>query len=183
MSGTSSPLKVEALWFTPELVRLRAENQIFRVFSTILKAQSSVFADMFAFPQLPRPTPEVEVFLKAIFIREPELENVIGILRLSNTYEVPYLHPRSLEHLGIVFHMSLSEYDIRKDSILTGNGTFPRMVMSFKAEVGALWILPVAYYQLCTQEVSRIISDPCWRDLGEKEQTACLVGHSAQVQY
>ncbi|KAJ6592180.1 hypothetical protein DFH09DRAFT_1073250 [Mycena vulgaris] len=35
------------------------------------------------------------------------------------------------------------------------------------------------YYDLCTQELSYIISTPCWKDLGEKEQTACLVGHSS----
>jgi hypothetical protein len=85
MSESDSLQKADALWFSTEIVILRAEARIFRVFAAILKAQSSVFADMFAFPQpasgsaemetidgfpvvkLHDDPDDVEVFLKAIF--------------------------------------------------------------------------------------------------------------------
>ncbi|KAJ6478048.1 hypothetical protein C8R47DRAFT_1198561 [Mycena vitilis] len=75
--------KVGPLWLSAEAVILRAQDRIFRVFVAILKEKSSVFADMFAFPQPPSSDTEtmdgvpvvtlhddpveLEVFLKAIF--------------------------------------------------------------------------------------------------------------------
>ncbi|KAJ6592181.1 hypothetical protein DFH09DRAFT_1415107 [Mycena vulgaris] len=116
--------KEEALWFSAKVVVLKADTRIFRVFAAILKAQSSVFADMFTFPQpssadteimegfpvlkLHDNPDEIAVFLKAIFDSsfsmpppaEPRFNDIMGILRLAHKYDVPYLRPRALEHLG-----------------------------------------------------------------------------------
>ncbi|KAJ6582071.1 hypothetical protein B0H19DRAFT_1117473 [Mycena capillaripes] len=78
--------KVEQLWFSPDVVILRAQDRIFRVFVAILKEKSTVFVDMFTFPQPPSSdmetmdgvpvvtlhddSAEMEVFLKAIFDSE-----------------------------------------------------------------------------------------------------------------
>ncbi|KAJ7861927.1 hypothetical protein B0H13DRAFT_1900327 [Mycena leptocephala] len=75
--------KAEKLWISPDVVILRAQTRIFRVFAVILHGKSSsVFADIFRFLQpqssygIDRRIPmiilhddpeEVEVFQKAIF--------------------------------------------------------------------------------------------------------------------
>jgi hypothetical protein len=51
--GKRLPPKGRRSVVSSELVVLRADTRIFKVFAAILKAQSSVFADMFAFPQPP----------------------------------------------------------------------------------------------------------------------------------
>ncbi|KAJ7083812.1 hypothetical protein C8R44DRAFT_53503 [Mycena epipterygia] len=208
MADDDSLQRAEALWFSPDVVIIRADSRIFRVFSAILKAQSSVFADMFAFPQPPLadsmetmdgfPVVElhddpddVEVFLKALFDSSffmpfpaiALLEDIIGILRLSHKYNVPYLRCRALEHLGATLPTRLSDYDIREG--YENGKTSLRLMKIIKAatEVDALWLLPVAYHDLCKQEISEILTEPYWKDLGEEERNACLIGHSAQSRY
>ncbi|KAJ7166803.1 hypothetical protein C8R46DRAFT_1351066 [Mycena filopes] len=207
MSGNESLERAETLWFSPEVVILRAETRIFRVFAAILTAQSSVFADMFTFPQpltsgadmesmdgfpvvrVSDDPAEVEVFLKAIFDSsffmpppaECQFEHVLGILRLSHKYDVPYLRRRALEHLKSTFPTHLAEYDGREpyppeEAMLRGAAT-----IKAATEVDALWLLPVAYYDLCRRPIAAILASPAFPRLGEKERTACLVGHSAQV--
>ncbi|KAJ7694555.1 hypothetical protein B0H17DRAFT_1057118 [Mycena rosella] len=51
MAENKSLQRAEALWFSSEVVILQADTRIFCVFAAILKAQSSVFADMFTFSQ------------------------------------------------------------------------------------------------------------------------------------
>ncbi|KAJ7464373.1 hypothetical protein FB451DRAFT_1263351 [Mycena latifolia] len=211
MAESDSLQRADALWFSPEVVVLRADTRIFRVFAAILKAQSSVFADMFTFPQpasaemetmdgfpvvkLHDDSEEVEVFLKAIFDSSffmpfpanPHFDHVVGILRLAHKYDVPYLRRRALEHLGVVFPTSLSEYDAdpRTDGRTIRNGDFPHMstVIKVAAEVNALWLLPFAYYRLCNNPIASIMSGPWWTALGNKERTACYLGYVAQIQY
>ncbi|KAJ7751690.1 hypothetical protein B0H16DRAFT_1691275 [Mycena metata] len=202
--------KAEELWFSPDVVILRADTRIFRVFAAILKAQSSVFADMFTFPQPPSAEMEsidgfpvvelhdkpedVEVFLKAIFDSsffmpppaEIEYDHALGILRLAHKYDVPYLRRRALDHLGPIFPTHLTRYDDRKSSDwpLTAVNIDRRFAAIRTAtEVGALWLLPVAYYDLCRQDMQRLISNESWKDFGEDLQRACLIGHSAQRQH
>ncbi|KAJ7031834.1 hypothetical protein C8F04DRAFT_1396987 [Mycena alexandri] len=203
MTGNPSLQKAEALWFSPEVIILRADTHIFRVFAAILKAQSSVFADMFTFPQPPSADMEsidgfpvvevhdkpedVEIFLKAIFDSsffmpppaEVQFEHALGILRLAHKYDVPYLRRRALDHLGPIFPTHLTEYDD------TAWGNIERRFATIRTatEVGALWLLPMAYYDLCTQTMEQLISDASWKDLEEKAQRACLIGHSAQRQH
>jgi hypothetical protein len=44
-------IRVDELWFPPDVIVIRAENKIFRVLGGILAARSTVFRDMIAFPQ------------------------------------------------------------------------------------------------------------------------------------
>ncbi|KAJ7639623.1 hypothetical protein DFH06DRAFT_1335301 [Mycena polygramma] len=198
-------LQTDQLWFSPDVVILRAQTRTFRVFVDILKGKSTVFADMFTFPQPPSSDMEtidgvpvvdlhdnaadLEVFLKAMFDSEffmahfsgTKFENTLGILRLAHKYDVPFLRRRALQHLGVIYPTQLSEYDcpprienaeqkidLRIATILTAT------------EVGALWVLPAAYYRLCSIATSTILEDPKWLLLGEKERNACLLGQWAQ---
>ncbi|KAJ7768517.1 hypothetical protein B0H16DRAFT_1882338 [Mycena metata] len=209
MSDNESLEKAENLWFSPDVVILRADTRIFRVFTAILKAQSSVFADMFTFPQPPSADMEsmdgfplvrlhdkpedLEAFLQAIFDSsffmpppaEIQFEHTLGILRLSNKYDVPYLRRRALDHLETTFPAQLAQYDAR-----AGNQhphppdeTATRAVATIKAatEVGAPWLLPVAYYDLCRRKMSSIIASGAFDQLGEQERNTCLVGYAAQI--
>ncbi|KAJ7509619.1 hypothetical protein B0H11DRAFT_1846688 [Mycena galericulata] len=210
MAENDSLQRAENLWFSPDVVILRADRRVFRVFAAILKAQSSVFADMFAFPQpasadgtemmdgfpvvkLHDDPDQVEVFLKAIFdssfFMPPPAQNdfldIVGILRLSHKYNVPYLRRRALEHLGAIYPTRLSEYDLREDNDENTAQTFIyRLVtIGMATEVGALWLLPVAYHDMCKNDIGSIISNKLWQALGEKERHAIVTGHSAQIQY
>ncbi|KAJ7509588.1 hypothetical protein B0H11DRAFT_2270009 [Mycena galericulata] len=171
MAENDSLQRAKNLWFSPDVVILRADTRVFRVYPAILKAQSSVFADMFTFPQPPSADTEmmdgfpvvklhddpgeVEVFLKAIFdssffMPPParnDFQDIVGILRLSHKYDVPYSTPPICQ------------------------------------KVGALWLLPVAYHDMCKRDIGSIISNKLWQTLGEKERHASVIGHSAQIQY
>ncbi|KAJ7715209.1 hypothetical protein B0H16DRAFT_1340120 [Mycena metata] len=209
MAGNTSLQKAEDLWFSPDVVILRADTRIFRVSAAILKAQSSVFADMFIFPQPPSTEMEsidgfpvvelhdkpedVEVFLKAIFdssffMPPPAVikyEHVLGILRLTHKYNVPYLRCRALDHLGPIFPTHLAEYDDRRlEKLLSWNNDidiYP--IIQTATEVGALWLLPVAYHDLCKLDMAHLLNSAQWKDLGEEVQKTCLIGHSSQRQH
>ncbi|KAJ7691394.1 hypothetical protein B0H16DRAFT_1752325 [Mycena metata] len=205
MARNASIQKSEALWFSPDVVILRADTHVFRVFAAILKAQSSVFADMFTCPQPPSAEMEsidgfpvvelhdkpedVKVFLKAIFdssffMPPPaviEFDHVLGILCLAHKYDVPYLRHRALEHLGSMFPTHLTEYDDGTLKKLLSSNTIDRYaIIETATEVSALWLLPVAYYDLSKQDMARLISSERWKDFGEEMQAACLIGHSSQ---
>ncbi|KAJ7751705.1 hypothetical protein B0H16DRAFT_1724068 [Mycena metata] len=208
MAGNMSLQKAEELWFSPDIVILRADTRIFRVFAAILKAQSSVFADMFTLPHPPSADMEsmdgfpvvelhdkpedVEVFLKAIFDSsffmplpaEIEYSHALGILRLAHKYDVPYLRRRALEHLNPHLPTNLTAYDDRKGNNMVSFSArrVSRALATIPTatEVGALWLLPVAYYDLCKQSAEQLIFNASWKDFGEKIQRACLIGHSAQ---
>ncbi|KAJ7923474.1 hypothetical protein B0H13DRAFT_1602570, partial [Mycena leptocephala] len=156
------PPKVENSWFSPDVVILRAQTRIFRVFA-ILKEKSSVFAPMFMFPQPPSPDlktiegihddpAEMEVFLKAIFDSDffyaTSCREILDILRLAHKYDVPYLRRRVLKHLEAIYPTLLSEYDYREDP--DSNEAVGRGLMKIATvmEVGALWLLPTAYYDM-----------------------------------
>lgn len=79
----SAPERVDDLWFSTDIIVIRAENKIFRVSGGVLTARSTVFRDMIALPQLTTCDTEqidgfpvvrlhdaardVEVFLRAIY--------------------------------------------------------------------------------------------------------------------
>lgn len=83
MTDSGNLQKVEGLWFPADLVILQVGSRIFRVFTSILKEKSPVFADMFAVPQPPSADREaidgvpvvrmhddpneLEMFLRAMF--------------------------------------------------------------------------------------------------------------------
>ncbi|KAJ7753391.1 hypothetical protein DFH07DRAFT_824300 [Mycena maculata] len=114
-------------------------------------------------------THEVTDFLKAIFdsqFFEPypaptDIFVIAGVLRLSHKYGIDYLRRRAFVHLTSAFFTTLSAYD---DSIEADDGipwklpswaipdsyVFPALVyvVQLAREVGGLWILPYAFYQL-----------------------------------
>ncbi|KAJ7639642.1 hypothetical protein DFH06DRAFT_1335329 [Mycena polygramma] len=201
---TAELKRSERLWFSPDVVILRAQGQIFRVFVAILKEKSTVFADMFTFPQpssealdietmegvpvvtLHDDPAEVEVFLKAIFDSDffmpppadSKLEDTLGILRLAHKYDVPYLRRRALNHLAAAYPTQLSEYSQIPPTTQLVLGELV-MIISTATEVGALWLLPTAYYQACHFKLSDILQHKDWRTLGEKERQACVIGYEA----
>ncbi|KAK7035677.1 BTB domain-containing protein [Favolaschia claudopus] len=137
----------EALWFSSDVVVLRAESRLFRIFVAILKEKSSVFADMFAFPQPSQASGDVEtvdgvpvvtvyddpvqleIFLKAIFDSEfllslsiqTHLSEFLSILRLSHKYDVPFLRRLTLSQLESLFPTTLTQYDARAPPIFGVN--------------------------------------------------------------
>ncbi|KAJ6582138.1 hypothetical protein B0H19DRAFT_928180 [Mycena capillaripes] len=209
MTENESLQKAENLWFSPDVVILRVEKHIFRVFAAILKAQSSVLADMFKFPQPPSAdtetmdgfpvvelcdkADEVEVFLKAIFdssfLMRPPAEiqymDVLGILHLSHKYDVPYLRRRALEHLVLIYPTCLSEYEARAGNHqMTGQDFRHRLrTLPTALEVGALWLLPVVYHDLCKAKMKVVAAGSWWKGIGEQEHNTCRIGHSEQMQY
>ncbi|KAJ7114946.1 hypothetical protein C8R44DRAFT_710010 [Mycena epipterygia] len=128
------PQRAENLWFADADLVLRAENTLFRVYSGILAARSSVFSDMATFPQphdsegptvdgrpvvpLHDSAAEVEMFLTAVFdssffMPPPSPTNfatVIGIMRLAHKYDVPYLFRRALSHLDSIYPSDFSRF-------------------------------------------------------------------------
>ncbi|KAJ7728489.1 hypothetical protein B0H16DRAFT_1734640 [Mycena metata] len=172
--------RVEHLWFSSDVLVLRAEKRLFRVPKSILAARSSVFRDMVAFPQptdsetemvdgspvvvLHDSAAEVEMFLTAIFdssyFMPPPApvtpEAVLGILRLAHKYDVHYLQLRALQHLCIpLYFPSVREHcspSIPDHHVYNGDTDKARCAYYIQAitvakEAGALWLLPVSYYQ------------------------------------
>ncbi|KAJ6535747.1 hypothetical protein B0H19DRAFT_1184106 [Mycena capillaripes] len=171
--------RIDSLWFAPETVVIRAEDveytAEFKVSRAVLAARSTVFRDMFAFPQpsaneaefvdgspvvrLHDSAADVQAFLQAIFdssyfmpAPEPiELPIILGILRLSHKYDVQYLYRRSLGHL-----IADGWYTTTPDQIVRSHIPTPPTasevidnafaLIAAANEVGARWLLPRAYY-------------------------------------
>ncbi|KAJ7167006.1 Alpha/Beta hydrolase protein [Mycena filopes] len=106
---------------------------------------------------------ELEAFLTAIFdssyfMPPPapvKVEVVVAILRLAHKYDVQYLQRRALEHLSVHFSPA-SVHDYRKphtpDHLIYCDNRGRRIVQDIQlilaaTEVGAHWLLPVAYVE------------------------------------
>ncbi|KAJ7464371.1 hypothetical protein FB451DRAFT_1403060 [Mycena latifolia] len=199
--GQANLQEVEGLWFSPDLVVLKAGNRLFRVFTSILKEKSSVFADMFALPQpvsaevesmgevpvvLMHDDPaDLEAFLRAMFdpsyLMRPEsveFDAFIGILRLSHKYDVNFLRRRALEYLGTLYFTRLEDFDEISSQILNDIKIHPApnlKAIRAAVEVGALWLLPDAYYALCNTDPEDIVmAGVPWDSLGDAEKRNCL---------
>jgi hypothetical protein len=111
--ATNALERVDDLWFPDANLILRAENQLFRIYSGVLGARSSVFRDMVAFPQPAHPegdimdgipivrlhdsAGEVEVFLRAVFdSRYVDLVVSIGFRTLYLANVLQFLHAPSI---------------------------------------------------------------------------------------
>ncbi|KAJ7901177.1 hypothetical protein B0H14DRAFT_3123697 [Mycena olivaceomarginata] len=167
-------VKVDGLWFTTDtIIVIRVENKIFRVSGGILAARSTVFNDMIAFPQpesgetetmdgspvvrLHDSAEDVEAFLRAIY----DSRRAPRILRLSHKYGCQYLHRRALEHL-IADGWYGRNYD--DDSLEHLSYGIPKFspahslwVVHAAIEVGAVWLLPYAYYVLSTYSSAELL--------------------------
>ncbi|KAJ7155712.1 hypothetical protein C8R46DRAFT_1116294 [Mycena filopes] len=210
MSSAPELQRVPDLWFSDADLILRAEDTIFRVFSTILGARSAVFRDMAAFPQPARPegeiidgisvvrlhdsAAEVTVFLRAIFDSSffmpppstTDLATVIGILRLANKYDVVYLFRRALSFLDQMYPQTFEKLVDNCTASTDYFVDFPDGVetdlIALRAaiEVGALWLLPAAYYAICSYPAAELFAagEP-WNALAISQQQNCL---QAQVE-
>lgn len=82
-----------------------------------------------------------------------ELHALLGILRLAHKYDVRYLYLRALTHLDPQCPLSLHDYKLLHVDSITFPLGFPMSdlaVVSAAVEVGALWLLPTAYYSAST---------------------------------
>ncbi|KAJ7479833.1 hypothetical protein FB451DRAFT_1086393, partial [Mycena latifolia] len=170
--------RVDDLWFTKDIIVIRAENKIFQVSGGILAARSTVFRDMIAFPQPTRGAIEqidgspvarlhdfardVEVFLRAIydssyFMPAPvpvDLWVVLAILRMSHKYNIHYLYLRALTHLAKDGWYEPAYDDVFESHLLESDSDVGDnlSVLTAAMQIGTLWLHPWAYY--CTSTFS-----------------------------
>ncbi|KAJ7320759.1 hypothetical protein DFH08DRAFT_926582 [Mycena albidolilacea] len=175
-------IRVDELWFPPDVIVIRAENKIFRVLGGILAARSTVFRDMIAFPQpannetenidgfpvvrLHDSAEDVTSFLRAIYDSEYfmpaparlELSVILGILRLSHKYDVLYLYKRALDHLAAGWYTETYDGNL-DDHLIYGDSTpaYSLSVISTALEVGAHWLLPFAYQCAATFSAKQLL--------------------------
>ncbi|KAJ7130383.1 hypothetical protein C8R44DRAFT_731912 [Mycena epipterygia] len=187
---TSSPQPVPDLWFKDASLVFQAEGSLFRVYSGILAARSSVFRDMLAFPQ-PEPSPsdvldgcpkiflhdtasDVTAFFRAIFDSSffvppfvPPLDTLSGILRLSIKYDVDYLRQRCLHHLSDIYPTTLKDWDLLGYSRDIINFRAPPkvypvfQVLQLLREIDAPWLVPAIMYLGCSNPIQRIRCAAC----------------------
>ncbi|KAJ6548093.1 hypothetical protein DFH09DRAFT_1169783 [Mycena vulgaris] len=166
----SEPQRVQDLWFEDGNIVIQAGNSQFRVYRGILAARSPL-VDGCPLVQLTDAETEVTDFLKAIFIPEyfapfpalTKFEIIVGCLRLSQKYEVDYLRRRALIHLSSGHRTTLSEWDSSAYHREPTTTRSPSEIISWSwpddpassicvvqlaREVGALWVLPVAFYRI-----------------------------------
>ncbi|KAK7024049.1 BTB domain-containing protein [Favolaschia claudopus] len=157
---------------------LAARSSVFEDMQSLPQPPASEQAENCAFLLLPDPAPEVTVFLKAIFDADffkpypapAEFNEVIGCLRLGHKYGVDFLWRRALVHLSSGYATTLSRLDAMiesefgeestsrpSESVLEARSwTAPLQpahqirAIQVAREVGALWILPRAFYILCS---------------------------------
>ncbi|KAJ7496683.1 hypothetical protein FB451DRAFT_1208375 [Mycena latifolia] len=130
---------------------------------------------------------------------------IIGIMRLGHKYDVPYLFRRALNHLECVFPttppnsihartvtpcrvLSLLETgldftDFIRTTSTTKHITLPSepvtmnlITIRVASEVGAVWLLPAAYYSACTFSAQDLLSaGHSWDALSPDKQQICLI--------
>ncbi|KAJ7099057.1 hypothetical protein C8R43DRAFT_1048701 [Mycena crocata] len=189
--------RVDDLWFSNDTLVIKAGKKMFRVSKSILAARSTVFQDMLAFPQpggaegelvdgspvviLHDSGEDVEVFLRAIFdssyfMPPPEptdFDAAMAILRLSQKYDIPYLHRRALQHLSC-----RNPTDLHHGPYIPDDKPMRSLhIVTAATEVGALWLLPFAYYLSSTYDPATIISSGVSDDVVRK----CLIGQTDLV--
>ncbi|KAJ7664846.1 hypothetical protein B0H17DRAFT_1019493 [Mycena rosella] len=183
---SSSLRPVPELWFKDASLIFQAETSLFRVYSGILAARSSVFRDMLSFPQ-PEPSDldvvdgcprivlhdtaaDVAAFFRAIFDSSffvppsaPSLDILGGILRLSIKYDVDYLTQRCLRHLSDIYPTTLKDWDLLGYSRDIINFRAPPKVypvfqiLELLKEVEAPWLVPAIMYLGCSNPMERIV--------------------------
>ncbi|KAJ7119177.1 hypothetical protein C8R44DRAFT_673540 [Mycena epipterygia] len=146
---------------------LVARSSIFQDMLSLAQPPSSDLVEGCPLVHLHDNPGDVSVFLKAIFDSEffethptpSRLEIISSILRLSHKYAIDYLRRRALVHLSSAFFTTLSAL---QESGSTDGDLWPWKCSSSETpllislihciqlarEVGALWILPYAFYRL-----------------------------------
>ncbi|KAJ7142113.1 hypothetical protein C8R43DRAFT_1238220 [Mycena crocata] len=90
-----------------------------------------------------------------LYSASTELDTIRGVLRLSQKYDVDYLHRRALVHISSNYPTALSELNnVLHESSLKSSwpisdfAGFRIAIVQLAREVDALWILPLAFYML-----------------------------------
>ncbi|KAJ6590084.1 hypothetical protein DFH09DRAFT_1425740 [Mycena vulgaris] len=187
--------RVTDLWFPDANLILRAENTLFRVHGGILAARSTIFGHMITALRPVHPegqtfdghpivylhdsAAEVEVF----FMPAPsptDFATAIGVMRLAHKYDVPYLFRRALRHLGAVYSTTLVDLVVTRGKVphvefRKGDPTVNLLMIRAASEVGAVWLLPCAYYSACIFKAHTLLSaGESWNALRTDEQQRCL---------
>ncbi|KAJ7729781.1 hypothetical protein B0H16DRAFT_1586361 [Mycena metata] len=188
---------------------LAARSPVFSDMLSFPQPPDSELVDGCPLVRLPDCDIEVTFFLKAIF--DPEFfmpfpsrttfETVTGCLRLSHKYEVAYLRRRALVHLTSVYDTELSRWDTASRDFDDDNAASDMISCSWPSplaaheiyaielfrEVGALWLLPNAFYNISTlfEKLGRDIFHetsfngiPC--SLSVEDQKSFVAGHAIQ---
>jgi hypothetical protein len=103
------------------------------------------------------------------------LPDVLGILRLSDKYDVVYLRHRALEHLETVYVSSLDAYDA--GSIMSTFGVTEKghvFVARVAMQVNAPWIVPCAVYKACSAGLTSICDMDSEETTIDSLQKKCL---------
>ncbi|KAJ3808681.1 hypothetical protein EV368DRAFT_84280 [Lentinula lateritia] len=204
-TSTKSPQIVSDLWFSDGNLILETESSLFKVYSGLLARKSSVFRDMFTFPQpndhkdvptvrLYDSTEELTWFLKAIldpeFFEPPpsttDLSIVGAILRLSSKYDVQFLRRRALLHVQTTYPSTLRAWK-RRDThrSIPPIDNSPFAILPLVREFELDWALPAVLYCLCSYNVSQIIDGVTFRTrhltLNEDDKRKVLVGRAELV--
>ncbi|KAJ7604445.1 hypothetical protein DFH06DRAFT_1068569, partial [Mycena polygramma] len=196
----------DGLWFSGDTqVILRAGDTAFCVSKSILAGRSTVFQSMFEFPQpavnsgdemidgmpvidLHDDAAEVEPFLRAIFDSsyfmpppgEIGFHAVLGILRLSHKYDVPYLFKRAILHLETVYPLDLPGFRSRATgnnnlSYKDGIAALDLKAIPILEAVGVTWLLPFVFYSVGTYSAERLCeAGDAWNTLPPETKQTCL---------
>ncbi|KAJ7162675.1 hypothetical protein C8R43DRAFT_919596 [Mycena crocata] len=176
--------RAEGLWFEDCGLIIQAERTIFRISRDFLAMRSPIFADMLSMPSpanaetmygcpfvlVPDNADDITCLLKALLYHEffePSPASVAvlsSVLRMSDKYEIDTLRKRALIHLSSIYPTKLSEWDAL--DMATAICSWKPALQGEAMEIGqvgrqvsALWILPVAFYDICHEvEIKTIIS-------------------------
>ncbi|KAJ7134070.1 hypothetical protein C8R43DRAFT_894768 [Mycena crocata] len=104
---------------------------------------------------------------------------VLGILRLSHKYDVNYLHKRALLHLETIFPVDFIEFGGRSFNKIGYSDIDLRhdlTAIPILHEVGATWLLPVAYYSVGTYGSRQMMAaGKAWDSLPVETKLVCAV--------
>ncbi|KAF5347591.1 hypothetical protein D9756_010707 [Leucocoprinus leucothites] len=197
-------LRRDDVWFEDGNLILQTDNALFRVYSGLLAARSSVFKDMLAFPpplegnfthdncpvvRIYDSTQDVRFFLNAIFdsgyFEAPPAQTefciVAGVLRLSTKYDVQYLRRRALQHLAATFPTSLDAWHKRdKTRTIPPVDNTPFAALQLAREFDLPWIIPSIMYCISSHPLIKSIegADFCGQKLRltSDDQRCALLG-------
>ncbi|KAF9444700.1 hypothetical protein P691DRAFT_806963 [Macrolepiota fuliginosa MF-IS2] len=188
-------LKRDDIWYEDGNIILQTDTALFRVYSGLLAARSSVFKDMLAFPPPPEgnltldgcpvvrlydSTEDVRCFLNAIFDSgyfEPppshtQLCIVSGVLRLSTKYDVQFLRRRALQHLAVTFPSTLEAWHQRdKTRTIPPVDNTPFAALQVAREFDLPWIVPSIMYCISSHPLIKSLEGTEWA--GKKLRFSC----------
>ncbi|KII86149.1 hypothetical protein PLICRDRAFT_700275 [Plicaturopsis crispa FD-325 SS-3] len=191
------------VWFDDGNVIIQAGSTLFRIYKGILQARSTVFNDMFSFPQpsdqelmegcpvvlFHDAAPDMTVFLKAIydsgFFERPSQTSfsvVAGILRLATKYDVAYLRQRVISQLVEIYPPTLEKWDQRSNipPLISDAATSHFALVNLARETDVPSVLPAALYCCSMHGAEDIIDgivqpDGSRSELSPADMRACLL--------